>query len=133
MCSSDLSNPNATVARPDILEKLGPLKDSLSRIGDKLKEGPGLTPSAYTWEPAVIAAKKMDKKFQDQFNESDAWSSLRSTVFEMPLFGHGVYKGPVARDKEYPFWSKEGEYEPRLKQIADFEHVSIWDSYPDPW
>lgn len=123
---------NPTVARPDILSQLGPLQKSLERVKDKLKEGPGLTPSALTWEPAKVAAKKMDLKLQDQFSEAHAEKSLRSVVFEMPLFGHGVYKGPFAKDKEYARWTPDGEYKPEIKQIPDFEFVSIWDSYPDP-
>lgn len=122
---------NTTVARQDILKALGPLEEQLSRVQDKLKEGPGLTPTALTWEPAKDAAKKMDKKLQDQLLEANANKSLRSFVFEMCLFGHGVYKGPMAKDKEYAKWSKEGEYTPELKQVADMECVSIWDAYPD--
>ncbi len=123
---------NPTVARPDILKNLGPMRESLERVKDKVKEGPGLTPSALTWEPAKIAAKKMDKKFQDQLTEANAEKSLRAFAFEMALFGHGVYKGPLARDKEYAKWTEEGEYTPEIKQVPDFEAVSIWDSYPDP-
>lgn len=123
---------NPTVSRPDILEALGPMTKSLERVQDKVKEGPGLTPSALTWEPAKMAAKKMDMKFQDQLSEAHAEKSLRNFVFELCLFGHGVYKGPFAKDKEYAKWDKDGVYTPSIKQIADFEDVSIWDSYPDP-
>lgn len=122
----------ATVARPDILKSLGPIQKDLDRVKDKIKSGPGKTPSAMTWEPAKEAARKMDRKFQDQFLEADAQKSLRSFIFETCLFGHGMYKGPMARDKEYPFWSNTGEYQPELKQVADFEYVSIWDTYNDP-
>lgn len=124
--------PTAPTARPDILEKLGPLKKGLERVKDKLKEGPGLTPSALTWEPAKEAAKKMEKKFQDQLYEAHAEKSLRSFAFELCLFGHGVFKGPFAKDKEYAKWSPEGEYTPTIQTIADFDFVSIWDCYPDP-
>jgi hypothetical protein len=123
---------NPTVARPDILKQLGPVKDLLDPIKDKLKDGPGTTPTSLTWEPAKIAAKKMDDKFQDQLTEAGADKSLRAFAFELSLLGTGVYKGPMARDKEYPKWTPEGDYEPEIKQVADFQHVSIWDSYPDP-
>lgn len=123
---------SGTVVRKDILDSLGPLTEKLSKVKDSLREGPGLTPTSYTWSPAVEAARKMEKKMQDQLSESNADKSLRSVAFEMSLFGHGVYKGPLARDKEYPKWSKDGQYEPEIKQVADMEFVSIWDSYPDP-
>lgn len=121
----------ATVSRPDILDNLGPLKTQLEQYSDKIKDGPGLTPTAYTWEPAKMAAKKLDKKFQDQLAEANAVSSLSSFAFDLCLFGTGIFKGPTAKDKEYPKWSAEGEYQPVIKTIADFAHVSIWDCYPD--
>lgn len=122
-----------TITRESIFEKVkGPVKKSLERVKDKLEEGPGLTPTSLTWEPALIAARKMDKKFHDQLTEANAATSLRAVIFEMALFGHGIYKGPFAKDKEYPFWSETGEYQPKVRSIADFDHVSIWDSYPDP-
>lgn len=122
----------STVARPQITEALGPLKDKLSQVQDKLQPGPGLTPTSFTWEPAKDAAKLMEKKIQDQLDEAQADKSLRSFTFEMCLLGTGVMKGPLARDKEYPRWTADGEYSPTIKQVADIEAVSVWDSYPDP-
>ena len=55
----------------------------------------------------MIAAKKMQKKIQDQLDESSASKHLRSTSFEMALFGTGVMKGPFAVDKEYPSWDEK--------------------------
>lgn len=118
-------------ARKDILKLIG-LEEKLAPVKDVLKEGAGLSPTSFTWEPAKEAAKKMEKKFQDQLNEANASKSLRSFVFEMCLFGQGVYKGPMVKEKEYAKWSPDGKYEPVIEQIADFEFVSIWDSYPDP-
>ena len=63
----------------------------------------------------MIAAKKMQKKIHDQLEESSAGKHLRSTAFEMALFGTGVMKGPFAVDKEYPNWNEEGEYSPMIK------------------
>ena len=78
-------------------EMLGPLKDKFEGI-DNVKEGVGKTPSAITFSPAMIAAKTMQKKIQDQLEESSASKHLRSTAFEMALFGTGVMKGPFAVD-----------------------------------
>ncbi len=125
------TGPSSPLIRSDILAKLGPLKKTLEKVQDKVKDGPGKTATALTWEPAKDAARKMEKKIQDQLAEANADKSLRSFIFEMCLFGTGVYKGPFARDKEYPKWSTEGTYEPVIKSIPDVEFVSIWDSYPD--
>ena len=114
------------------------LRESIGALAEKLrdisgvKEGPGTTPSAVTFEPAMIAAKKMQKKIQDQLEESNASKHLRSTAFEMALFGTGVMKGPFAVDKEYPNWNDDGEYSPLFKTVPQVSHVSVWNFYPDP-
>jgi hypothetical protein len=114
-----------------LLDSLGPLKDDLSKI-DYLKEGAGKTPTAVTFSPAMIAAKTMEKQVHDQLMESNASKHLRSTAFEMALFGTGVMKGPFAVDKEYPNWNEDGEYDPVFKTVPQVSHVSVWNFYPDP-
>jgi hypothetical protein len=112
-------------------DKLGPLTDKLQDI-DNLREGVGQTPSAITFSPAMVAAKQMQKKIHDQLEESSASKHLRSTAFEMALFGTGVMKGPFAADKEYPNWDDEGEYNPIFKTVPQLNHVSVWNFFPDP-
>jgi hypothetical protein len=111
--------------------KLGPLKDKLSEI-EGLQEGEGLTPTAVTFHPALVAAKKMEKKIMDQLEESGASKHLRSSAFECALFGTGVLKGPFAVDKEYANWDETGKYTPVIKTVPQVKHVSCWDLYPDP-
>ena len=100
---------------------LASLKDSKLQLGslDKkladiegLQAGEGLTPSAVTFYPALVAAKKMEKKIMDQLEESGASKHLRSSTFECALFGTGIIKGPFAIDKEYANWDEDGEYSP---------------------
>lgn len=110
---------------------LGPLTDKLSEV-EGLVEGQGLTATQITFEPAMIAAKKMEKKIMDQLEEAHASKQLRSTAFEMALFGTGIMKGPFAVDKEYPNWDEEGEYNPSIKTIPSTSHVSVWNFFPDP-
>ena len=74
----------------------------------------------------------MEKKIHDQLEESSASKSLRSSAFEMALFGTGIMKGPFAADKEYPNWNDEGEYDPMFKTVPQVNHVSVWNFYPDP-
>jgi len=114
-----------------LVDSLGPLADDLEGI-EGLKNGVGKTPSSVTFSPAMIAAKKMQKKIQDQLEESSASKHLRSTAFEMALFGTGVMKGPFAVDKEYPKWDDDGEYNPTIKTVPQVSHVSVWNFYPDP-
>ncbi len=121
----------AGATEQSLMDSLGPLSEKLKEV-DGLEQGVGATPSAITFHPAMIAAKKMEKKIHDQLQESNANTHLRSTAFEMALFGTGIIKGPFALDKEYPNWSDEGEYEPLFKTVPLVSHVSIWNFFPDP-
>ena len=112
-------------------DMLGPLQDKLKDV-ENIKEEVGKTPSAITFSPALVAAKNMEKKIHDQLEESGASKHLRSTAFEMALFGTGVMKGPFAIDKEYPNWDEEGEYDPTIKTVPQESHVSVWNFYPAP-
>ena len=121
----------AGATEKDLLERLGPLEEKLKDITG-LKEEIGKTPSAVTFSPAMVAAKNMEKQIMDQLQESGATKQLRSTSFEMALFGTGVMKGPFAVDKEYPNWDEEGQYSPIFKTVPSTSHVSVWNFYPDP-
>ena len=112
-------------------EMLGALKGDLKDIPG-LKNGPGTTPSAVTFSPAMVAAKKMEKKIHDQLDESGASKHLRASAFEMALFGTGVMKGPFVINKEYPNWTEDGTYKPTIKTVPEASHVSIWNFYWDP-
>ena len=114
-----------------LADRLGPLQDKLGEI-EGLEEGVGKTPTAITFSPAMVAAKSMEKQIMDQLQESGASKQLRSTAFEMALFGTGVMKGPFAVDKEYPNWDEEGNYSPVFKTVPSTSHVSVWNFFPDP-
>jgi hypothetical protein len=112
-------------------EMLGAMKDDLKDLPG-LKKGPGATPTSVTFYPAMVAAKKMEKKIHDQLDESGASKHLRLSGFEMALFGTGVMKGPFAVNKEYANWTEDGEYKPTIKTVPEASHVSLWNFYWDP-
>ena len=116
----------------DLRKRLGPLADKLDPVSEKIVEGKGTTATTVTFHPAMVAAKKMEKKIHDQLQESGASVHLRSMAFEMSLLGTGVMKGPFAVDKEYPNWDEEGDYDPVIKTVPECNHVSVWNFYPDP-
>jgi hypothetical protein len=129
--------PDDTKLRPgetiiDLRERLGGLRNKLEPVIDDLREGEGQTPTQPSYHPAMVAAKKMEKKIHDQLDESNASKQLRNTAFETALFGTGIMKGPFALDKEYPNWDDEGNYSPVYKTIPQTGSVSIWNFYPDP-
>ena len=116
----------------DLQSRLAGMKNKLEPVSEKVVEGDGTTATTVTFHPAMVAAKKMEKKIHDQLQESGASTHLRSMSFEMALLGTGVMKGPFAVDKEYPNWDEEGEYNPIVKTVPECSHVSVWDFYPDP-
>ena len=120
------------VVRPEVAKELGLYKDKLAPIVDELEAGAGTNLGSITFEPAKVAAQKMEKRMHDQLEESQASKHLRSMAFECALLGHGLLKGPFAHDKEYPRWDDEGNYDPLYETIPKVEFVSIWDFYPDP-
>lgn len=116
---------------PEFLRRLGSMEKELAPVKD-IRRGTGNTATQITFEPAMIAAKKMEKKIHDQLEESNANKHLRSAAFECALFGTGIMKGPFAVDKEYPRWSDTGEYDPLIKTVPLVSNVSVWNFYPDP-
>jgi hypothetical protein len=116
----------------DLQERLAGMRNKLAPVADKVIEGDGTTPTTVSFHPALVAAKKMEKKIHDQLQESGASKHLRSMAFEMALLGTGVMKGPFAVDKEYPNWNENGEYEPLVKTVPECGNVSVWNFYPDP-
>ena len=117
---------------PELKERLAGLNKKLDPVMDQLKKGLGTTPTQITFHPAMVAAKKMEKKIHDQLEESNANKQLRVAAFECALFGTGVMKGPFAIDKEYPNWDEDGDYNPTIKTIPQTSSVSLWNFYPDP-
>ena len=130
--SSEESKLQPGETMQQLSERLGGMSDKLAPVMDKLIEGPGTTPSTVTVKPAMVAAKKMQKKIHDQLEESGANKQLRLAAFECSLFGTGIMKGPFATNKEYPRWDDEGNYDPVIKTVPSTSNVSIWDFYPDP-
>jgi len=121
-----------SIVRPDIAKDLGLYKEKLKAVEGDLELGVSGIEGSVTFEPAKVAAQKMEKKMHDQLDETEAQKHLRSVSFEAVLFGTGVMKGPFAQDKEYPRWDADGNYDPMFETIPKVEYVSIWDFYPDP-
>ena len=117
---------------PEFNERLGPLTDDLSAVQEDIEYKSTGSPTSVNFHPAMVAAKKMEKKIHDQLEESNAKKQLRSAAFEAALFGTGIMKGPFAVDKEYPNWDDEGVYTPLFKTVPQTSNVSIWNFYPDP-
>lgn len=123
---------SSTVSRPAILASLKPINDKITEAGLEPKKGTNGLPTEIVFNPALEAAKLMEKAIQDQLEESHADKHLRSIFLEMCMLGTGISKGPFTEIKEYPKWTKEGDYEPVTKVVPRFSSVSLWNAYPDP-
>lgn len=121
-------SPNSGM-RPEILAIL---KEKLKDVSpEKIEEGPGLTPTSVTFDPADIAAAEMEKNIHDQLEAAGINKEVRSGLFEMALLGTGVWKGAIATQREYPKWDAEGNYIPKTEIQPESSFVSCWNVYPD--
>lgn len=100
--------------------------------GANVQEGEGTSQHDVTFYPAERSAKKMQKRIQDQLEESGAAKHLRHVCFEQVLLGTGILKGPFVYNKEYPNWDEQGNYDPITRDVPRVEAVSVWNFYPDP-
>ncbi len=104
--------------------------------GVVLEPGVAKMPEQVQVNPAMIAARRMEKLIHDQIEESDGSVELRNALFEAALLGHGVIKGPFNYNKTLHRWTRnengDREYTPEVIRVPRIEYVSLWDFYPDP-
>lgn len=104
--------------------------------GVVLQPGPAKTPEQVQVNPAMIAARRMQKLIHDQIEESNGLNELRNALFEAALLGHGIIKGPFNYNKVTHKWTidenGERKYTPKVVRVPKLEFVSLWDFYPDP-
>ena len=100
-----------------------------------LVPGPSIVPQSPEIQPALIAARNMEKQIHDQLMDTNAVSILRKAIFECALLGTGIVKGPFNFNKTIHNWEiKNGEkiYTPNEKVVPRISCVSCWDFYPAP-
>ena len=113
---------------------LGGLEDKYGQASS-LVPGPAIVPQSREIQPALIAARNMEKQIHDQLMDTNAVSILRKAIFECALLGTGIVKGPFNFNKTIHNWEiKNGEkiYTPTEKIVPRISSVSCWDFYPDP-
>ena len=102
------------------------------RPNESLQDGPPQSPTAVEIDPALLSAKKMQKKIQDQLRESNGDKHLRHAAFECVNLGTGCVKGPIAVHDVIAGLDEQGNEKPMPIKIPKIEAVSIWNIYPDP-
>lgn len=95
-------------------------------------DGPPKDPSSVIYDVAMLSAKKMEKRMQDQLKASNADKYLRQTVFETVELGTGCMKGPIAVSVPVTEFDAEGNPVVVMRPQPRVGSVSIWNLYPDP-
>lgn len=99
---------------------------------ESLQQGPQISPTAVEVDPAMISAKKMQKKIQDQLRSSDGDKHLRHAAFECALQGTGIIKGPIAVSDVITEVDENDQQTIKQTMKPKVEAVSLWNMYFDP-
>jgi hypothetical protein len=88
-------------------------------------------------EDAAMAAAEMEIEVEDQMVEANVEQMLKETLMELVIFGSGCIKAGgtrVDRRKRY-LKSEDGMHALMYEEVPkpDFESVSIFDCYPEPY
>jgi len=102
------------------------------RQNESQHDGPPISPTAVEVDVALLSAKKMQKKIQDQLRASFADKHLRHCVFEAVNLGTGCIKGPIAVNDIIAEVDEQGNETPKPIMKPKIEAVSIWNMYFDP-
>lgn len=99
---------------------------------ESIQPGAPTTPTAVEIDPAILSAKKMQKKIQDQLRQSNGDKHLRHASFECVNLGTGCVKGPIAVHSIIATVDEDGNEKPMPIKLPKIEAVSIWNMYVDP-
>ena len=100
-------------------------------LQESLASGPDVKGTGVQFQPAKMAASKMEKMIQDQLTESKARMGLRRALYEQCMLGTGAMKGPFTELKIVNEWV-DGKYISSTKEVPCVSFVSLWDLYIDP-
>lgn len=106
--------------------------------GKTVKAGRSPDPTTVMeFDPAEMAAVKMNRMIHDQLMESSALRHLEDCAFENAVFGTGILKGPFTHRIEVPDWQFDEDqgrmiYKPKFRLAPKISWVSKWNFYPDP-
>jgi len=80
------------------------------------------------------SAERMQSEIQDQLQEFDYRNTIRQVIHSGHVFGTGVLKGPMVKEKVTKRWMQVGDTWKQLKikqLIPTAQFVPVWDIYPD--
>jgi len=114
------------------------LKRKIGNITGKWKEGPSPDKTKVPQvHPAEEAAYRMERRIQDQIEETRLIDDLIKATQEQVIYGTGAIKGPYSVYETIPKWEKSGPggqrvYAPLQQLFPKAQFVTIWNLFPDP-
>lgn len=97
----------------------------------KVKAGAAEVNTDIQVEPALVMAKRAEKKIKDQLKSNKVDIYFRKALLEMVILGTGIMKGPLIEEKRYYKWNEDGTYEEIIKVMPKCTRVSPWNFYTD--
>lgn len=95
---------------------------------------------------AKEAAYRMSRQIDDRLVEMRYGAKLMDALLDLTLYGTMVWRGPLKTDRPTTQWGIQEETDPNTGQTVkafkksvrsniqpDFDHISIWKVYPDPY
>lgn len=127
--------------KPEIPESaLPPPPPSLAadpQTGEQVEQ-----PGQYTPETLLEAKREVARKsctsmrdtIKDQFAECSYDESGRAAIFDACLYGTGVLRGPVLKNKRKHTYAAKSGYNMKMVAAAkpSVEHVDLWSFFPQP-
>ena len=110
-----------------------------TRISLQIQQITGEEPTAaeidkILYEEAKHRAEKMETEISDQLAELKYREIIRSVIRSGNIYGTGVLKGPLVKEKKAKRWVKGPKKWETIEIITHHpycEDVSLWDIYPD--
>lgn len=122
--------------RPDVPEEMIPPPPSLQAEDGSVQQR-DYTPEELEEVKREIARRactRMRDTIKDQFEESHYDEAGRAAIFDGCLYGTGVLRGPILKNKRrYTFGDQPGPL-PAMVQAGKptVEHVDLWSFFPQP-
>lgn len=80
-------------------------------------------------------AENMEKEIEDQLNAFKYRDTIRKVVHSGHVFGTGILKGPLVKEKVRKHWMKNEDGKWQLVSMKNLiphaQWVSVWDAFPD--
>lgn len=122
--------------KPEIPDEMLPPPPTLQAEDGSQQQQP-YTPEQLEQVKMEVARRRCDRMattIKDQFAESHYDEAGRAAIFDACLYGTGVLRGPVLKNKRRHTYGSQPSPTPAMVQAAKptVEHVDLWSFFPQP-